>query len=159
MCGARLCAWAETQRMAVLPHLSPGYSEWDVAQQPRLLTVMRSGGQSALPDRLDVMPSGMLRPKKSLLAVFGVTRHTARVRRFAELNPCEQCSFLPCQYRRAPYRRTQQFSGITLSVDVEPAPTNGSAVGAALDHDAKYAAHVKALSRWSAERLVLRTLE
>ena len=34
MAGARLCDWAELRGMAVLPHYSPGYQEWDVAQQP-----------------------------------------------------------------------------------------------------------------------------
>ena len=31
--GARLCAWAEAQGLAVLPHYSPGYPEWDIAEQ------------------------------------------------------------------------------------------------------------------------------
>ena len=35
MTGARLCAWADGQRLAVLPHYSPGYPEWDIAEQPR----------------------------------------------------------------------------------------------------------------------------
>src|SRR5579872_7220122 len=35
--GARLCAWAEERAMAVLPHFSPGYADWDIAEQPRLL--------------------------------------------------------------------------------------------------------------------------
>ena len=33
--GARLCAWADGRDMAVLPHYSPGYPEWDIAEQPR----------------------------------------------------------------------------------------------------------------------------
>jgi hypothetical protein len=35
--GARLCAWAEERAMAVLPHYSPGYGDWDIAEQRRLL--------------------------------------------------------------------------------------------------------------------------
>ena len=154
MCGARLCAWAEPQRMAVLPHMSPGYLDWDVSQQPQLLQLIQSGAERELPGGLDVFPSGMLRPKKSLLAVFGVTRHTAHVRRLAALNPCERCSFLPCQFRRAPYQRAQQLSGITIAS--EPQPVNDSAPAQpALDHDAKYTVNKKALARWAAERLVL----
>ena len=38
MTGARLCAWAEGHEMAVLPHYSPGYPEWDIAQQAELAT-------------------------------------------------------------------------------------------------------------------------
>jgi hypothetical protein len=49
-----------------------------------------------------VLESGALRPKKSLLAVFGLTKHTAHLQRLTELVPCENCSFNPCQYRRAP---------------------------------------------------------
>jgi len=32
MTGARLCAWADSRELAVLPHYSPGYRGWDVAQ-------------------------------------------------------------------------------------------------------------------------------
>jgi hypothetical protein len=100
--GARLCAWAGSESMAVLPHCSPGYSEWDIADQALLLSVV---GRAALPGALDVLESGMLLPKKSQLAVFGITRHTGRVRRLSELAPCESCSFGRCEFRRAPYRR------------------------------------------------------
>ena len=37
MTGARLCAWADGRGMAVLPHYSPGYPEWTIDEQPRLL--------------------------------------------------------------------------------------------------------------------------
>jgi hypothetical protein len=83
----------------------------------------------------------MLRPKKSLLAVFGVTRHVERVRPLTELSPCENCSFLPCQYRRAPYGRARQSAPSELPVS----------------RDAAYTVNVKALKRWSRERLTLET--
>lgn len=154
MCGARLCAWAEPQRMAVLPHMSPGYTGWDVSDQASLLQLIRAGS-SALPDQLDSLPSGMLRPKKSLLAVFGITRHPERVGRWGELSPCAGCSFLPCQFRRTPYRRSTQLSGITLSGEPTTASANGKNNVGTLDQSASYAVHVKALARWSAERLTL----
>lgn len=124
--GARLCAWAEADGCAVLPHDSPGYPDWGVEEQPKLLDLVRRHGGGALP--LDVLESGMLRPKKSQLAVFGITRQTDRVRRLSDLNPCESCSFGRCQYRRAPYRR-----------------------------DVAYTVNLKALKRWSRERLTLQT--
>jgi hypothetical protein len=62
------------------------------------------------------------------LAVFGLTRHTERVRRLTGLSPCENCSFTPCQFRRAPYRRW--------------AATN-------------FSVNRKALDRWARERLSL----
>jgi hypothetical protein len=73
----------------------------------------------------------MLRPKKSLLAVFGVTRYISRVRPLTDLRPCENCSFAACQYRRAPYRRAVPEAGDRYSVSL------------------------KALKRWSDDRLTL----
>ena len=101
MLGARLCAWAETQGAAILPHYSPGYTGWDVAEQPRLLAL--AGGE--LPGPLETLESGALRPKKSLLAVFGVTCNAYSLHRLTAGPPCVNCSFHPCQYRRAPYAR------------------------------------------------------
>jgi hypothetical protein len=102
MTGARLCAWAEEHGMAVLPHYSPGYPEWDIGEQGRLLSLIGKPGKRPMPYSLEALESGALRPKKSQLAVFGFTRHTERVRRLTELIPCENCSYLPCQYRRVP---------------------------------------------------------
>lgn len=96
--GVRLCGWAEEQGMAVLPHYSPGYSGWDVGEQPRLFSLLGT----ELPGRLEVLDSGALRPKKSLLAVFGLTRNTASLARLTTGVPCARCSFHPCQYRRVP---------------------------------------------------------
>lgn len=135
--GATLCAWAEGEGMAVLPHDSPGYPEWDVADNARLLTLL---GDRATGGRLEVLESGMLRPKKSLLAVFGVTRQVGRVDRTAHLVPCRNCSFTPCQYRRAPYARTT--GGGARRGAVEPA---GPAPA--------YGVNRKALARWAGERL------
>lgn len=120
--GARLCDQAERQGMAVLPHYSPGYREWDIAQQPRLLDLM-----GALPGPLATLESGALRPKKSQLAVFGLTRHTEKLRRLTQLVPCENCSLASCQYRRAPYRHAET----------------------------RYRTNTRALQRWAAERLTL----
>ena len=58
-----------------------------------------------LPFELSVLESGMLRPKKSQLAVFGLTRQVHRVRRLTDLVPCQSCSLARCHYRRAPYAR------------------------------------------------------
>lgn len=126
--GARLCAWAEERGLAVLPHYSPGYAEWDVSEQPRLLAVMK---RCSLPGGLYALESGALVPTKSQLAVFGITRHTERVQRLAEMQPCENCSLTPCRYRRAPYREERLL---------------------------RYTVNAKALRRWAAERLRLQTL-
>lgn len=143
--GARLCAWADADRSAVLPHDSPGYPEWTIEEQPALLGLLRRADGMA---PLEVFDTGMLRPKKSLLAVFGVTRHVDRVRRLTELSPCESCSFAPCQYRRAPYRRSR-----TAGASEVPIVAAGAAH--ALSADAPYSVSLKALQRWSRERLTL----
>src|SRR5262249_9699820 len=80
--GAGLCAAAEEQGMAVLPQYSPGYADWDVAEQPTLLSLL-----GRLPERLEVLQSGALRPKKSQLAVFGLTRDAGFLRRLTDLLP------------------------------------------------------------------------
>lgn len=143
--GARLCDWAEQQNMTVLPHYSPGYAEWDVAEQPRLLELMKQTRREPFPSHVDAFDSGMLRPKKTLLAVFGLTRHTERLRRLTDLVPCENCSFGPCQYRRAPYRRASRSWGEEL-----PTPF------VVLDQDAQYSVNRRALKRWAEERLSIR---
>jgi len=143
--GARLCDWAEHHGMAVLPHYSPGYSEWDIAEQPRLLNLIKQTRRENLPSSLEVFDTGMLRPKKTLLAVFGVTRRVEHIRRLAGLIPCENCSFGPCQYRRAPYRRAPVAFGEQVTVS-RPA----------LDPNAEYSTNRKALKRWANERLSLR---
>jgi hypothetical protein len=127
--GARLCAWADSELVAVLPHYSPGYSLWDIAEQSQLLALVES--RTALPGPLETLDSGALRPKKSQLAVFGVTRHLDRVQRLTDLVPCQNCSLPNCQYRRAPYRRS------TVA--------------------ASYSVNTRALARWAADRLSLAT--
>jgi hypothetical protein len=122
MAGARLCLSAERSGMAVLPHYSPGYAEWDVAELPGLLRLM-----DGLPYPIEALETGATIPKKSQLAVFGLTRDVGHLTVHAGLVPCENCSFGPCDFRRAPYRR---------------AP-------------AAYTVNPKALRRWAAERVTL----
>ena len=155
MAGARLCDWAERQGMAVLPHYSPGYPEWDIGEQSRLLDLILRGASSKLPGPLEVLESGMLRPKKSLLAVFGLTKHTSRIAKLTDLNPCENCSYAACQYRRAPYLRSPRRVDLDLGATADEAIDQPAAPIAPLDPSAKYTVNNKALSRWAAERLKL----
>jgi len=148
MTGARLCAWAEGEPAAVLPHYSPGYTEWTIDEQSKLLDVIRGPRPAAVP--LEVFESGMLRPKKSLLAVFGVTRYVDRVRPLTDLSPCEGCSFVPCQYRRAPYRRSRRPASAEL-----PVIAIGAESPNPLSKDVSYTVSLKALQRWSQERLTI----
>jgi hypothetical protein len=165
MTGARLCAWAESRNLAVLPHYSPGYPEWEIDQQPRLLELLRRTAHQPLPGNVEVLESGMLRPKKSLLAVFGLTAHTDRVRKLTDLVPCENCSFATCQYRRVPYRRAQEFSKTEAPALAEEPMGDESdtpatpVVTVSLDRSAKYSVNAKALGRWVNDRLTMQANE
>lgn len=70
--------------MAIELHIRDQARLWDLFQQPPAL-----GGR--WPGKLEVLESGMLRPEKSLLAIFGLTRDLEKARRFARLIPCESC--------------------------------------------------------------------
>jgi len=146
--GARLCEWADRHGMSVLPHYSPGYPEWDIADQARLFALLPS---DALPGPIEVFESGMLRPKKSLLAVFGLTRHLDRVGRLSDLVPCQACSFAPCQFRRVPYARAAE-----PALSGEPQIEKPSASGDSSDR-VRYRTNRAALRRWATERLSIET--
>ncbi len=146
LAGARLCNWAEQRQMAVLPHYSPGYPEWDVSEQPRFLDLLKRTRSESFPSLVEAFDSGMLRPKKTQLAAFGLTRHTERLKSLTTLVPCERCSFGPCQYRRAPYRKAPRPVGEQIQ-----------ARESAVDRNAQYQTNKKALDRWAKERLTLRS--
>ncbi len=103
--SGRVCGWADENQMAALPHFSPGYSGWDIAEQLPLWSLFQKKFSGAFPGELEVLDSGMLRPKKSLLAVIGLTRDLEKARRFQKLIPCENCSLPDCRYRRGAYKR------------------------------------------------------
>lgn len=119
--GARLSNWAEERKIGVIRHYSPGYPEWDISDQPRLLELVRN----ALPCPVAALDSGMLRPKKTLLAIFGLTRKATELRLVPGVVPCANCTLAPCQFRRP----------------LTPA--------------AKYLVNPKALRRWAQQRLSL----
>ena len=144
--------------MAVLPHYSPGYPEWDIAEQPRAARTSAihaaDASEHALParQRLDVLESGMLRPKKSLLAVFGLTRHVDRVQPLTDLVPCENCSLspLPVPPRRRTSAQPRDRANPELAA-MRPGRRSPAAAAAA----PKYGVNAKALQRWAEERLSL----
>ncbi len=78
--SGRICGWADQNGAAALPHYSPGYSGWDISDQIKLWNLIRQNGARHFDGKLEVLETGMLRPKKSLLAVFGVTRNLEKAR-------------------------------------------------------------------------------
>lgn len=102
--GFTFCEQGEKEGFAVLPHYSPGYPGWNIDDQHKLLTLIKKKNKN-LPGQISVLETGMLNPKKSLLAVFGLTKHLDKVKDIRELIPCETCCLKACQYRRSPFRQ------------------------------------------------------
>jgi len=97
----RLCAWADERGDVLLPHYSPGYQGWTVGDQARVLVLLTDRG--AVPGPLEVMSSGMLRPKKSQLAVFALAPAGSAGAEPADLVPCKYCAQVRCEFRRESY--------------------------------------------------------
>ena len=158
LASGHICGWADQNGMAVLPHYSPGYSGWDIADQIKLWKLLRQKPGRDFPGNIQVLDTWMLRPKKSLLAVFGVTRHLDTVRNLATLIPCANCSLPGCQYRRAPYRDSPpQIEDVRRFQ--RGAPENAATpatAGSTLNHNARYTVNSRALQKWSRERLQLK---
>ncbi|EDY84948.1 hypothetical protein VDG1235_4582 [Verrucomicrobiia bacterium DG1235] len=151
--GARLCEWADARGMLVLPHYSPGYPKWDVSEQNRLLELIRGGAEGGFSGELDALESGMLTPKKSLLAVFGVTREVEKATKVGSLVPCETC-FLPgCAYRRKPYFLDTMKNLANEEIQGAGAPVSSKVV--ALNTAASYSISPRALRKWAESRLEL----
>jgi hypothetical protein len=155
--NGQICAWADQRQMAALPHYSPGYTGWDVADQGKLWALLNRGVSRPFPGELEVLSTGMLRPKKSLLALVGLTSRLDLARKLRRLIPCENCSLEPCSYRRAAYRNALQDAGDgSESADSEhPGPgLDGQAIPS-LQPAVKYSVNLRALRKWSQERLRL----
>jgi hypothetical protein len=155
MTGARLCAWADQQGMAVLPHYSPGYPGWDLSDQAPLWSLIQKDAGSNLPVELEVMGSGMLRPGKSQLSAFGITRRTDLVKNLVGLIPCEGCPLHGCQYRRAPYQMPAEMAESTKVVRQAFDTVDDLTTAPVLTPDATYAMNPKALETWRKNRLKL----
>lgn len=62
--GAKICEWADGQGMAVLPHYSPGYQGWDLRDQQAIYQLLlQQNGSESLSAQLEILKSGILRPK------------------------------------------------------------------------------------------------
>ncbi len=147
--NGRVCDLAEREGLMAVPHYSPGYSGWDVAEQNKLFTLLTEAAARPLPGPLEVLSSGMLRPKKSLLAVIGLAPAVARVPGAAPAVPCESCSLSPCQYRRLAYRHA--LRGAVAA----PRETKAASVAPAAPWpaDSQYTVSARALRKWAGERV------
>ena len=160
LAAGRICAIADKNNLAVLPHYSPGYSGWEVSDQTKLWKVLRAGNGKSFPAELEVLPTGMLRPKKSLLGIFGLSRNLEKARSLSRWIPCENCSLAGCPYRRAQYvHALPQFEDVRrLQSTSRTAPSNGEVKRSSLIHDGNYRLNARALGKWSEQRLELQPL-
>ena len=159
--SGRICDLAAHQSLMAVPHYSPGYTGWDVAEQNTLFDVITRGLSQPFPGPLEVLASGMLRPKKSLLAVFGLAPVKTGAATAPLRTPCVDCSFSPCAYRRAPYRHTVgsvslPAVGLAEAGDrtLGQSQTGPTATGP-LTPAARYTTSTKALRKWAGERVRL----
>ncbi len=162
--GAQLCAWADENNFTVLPHYSPGYPGWTVTDQNKLLKLIQQKRMNDLPGEIQVLETGMLKPKKSLLALFGNTKHLDKVKKLSGLIPCSTCSMKNCQYRRIPYKysrnqiedvsKLQPEKNEQVYEDLITTDLRGI-----LSKDAKYKVSLKALQKWASDRLKFRILK
>jgi hypothetical protein len=85
--------------LAVLPGYSPGYDGWDLAEQTLVAAALLSGAADPPPGPFEVLSSGMMTPRSSLLSVFGLTPHAERAERMWARHRCTWCSFPGCGLR------------------------------------------------------------
>lgn len=153
--SGHICGWADRHGAAALPHYSPGYSGWDISDQVKLWNLLQQKATARLKGKVNVLETGMLQPKKSLLGVFGLTPRLEKARRLAKLIPCETCSLSHCQYRRAAYQHAppqiEDVRALSQAVENIDGPNQVSVLPAG----AKYSVNHRALEKWSRERLRL----
>ncbi len=100
--GRQLRAAAERGGLAALPGYSPGHEGWPLEQQVTVAHCLTAGRGGILPGRFEVLDSGMIRPKNSLIAVFGLTEHQEIAAEAWKRHKCSWCSLAGCAFRQAP---------------------------------------------------------
>lgn len=112
--GAQFCYWAEENDLGILPHYSPGYFGWEVTDQIHLFDLIKDKGEYKLPGEIRIFETGMLYPKKSMIAVFGISNHLNKEGNLAGYIPCQNCAMFSCKYRRNPYNKSlRQVENVT----------------------------------------------
>jgi hypothetical protein len=98
--GDHLRAEASRGDLDVLPGYSPGFDGWSLDDQKPLADCLGNDE----PGRFRVLDSGMIDPKNTLLAAFGVTELRAVAEDAWRRHPCSWCSLADCRVRTAGYR-------------------------------------------------------
>ncbi|MDO5348622.1 MAG: vitamin B12 dependent-methionine synthase activation domain-containing protein [Lachnospiraceae bacterium] len=82
----------EEQGLYLRPRFSPGYGDFPLSCQPRLLDALEAGKRIGI----KLTDSFLMMPSKSVTAVMGVSKKPYR----CEVKGCEACSKMDCAYRR-----------------------------------------------------------
>lgn len=97
--GRHLRDLARRHGLGLLPGLSPGNEGWDLGQQTVAAGCLDGGG-TAPPRSFEVLSSGMIRPRSSLLTIFGLTPRLDAAAAAWRQRPCSWCSLTSCGFRR-----------------------------------------------------------
>lgn len=143
--GARISGEAEKTGRVCLRQQSPGYGDWTLKDQIILGEILTD----RLAGPLEVLPSGMLRPEKSMLGVFGLTQRRDLGITPSHLVPCSNCDWSPCEYRRSTY----VGNGHSVNEAIPPATQLDatSQIVQSVEYDYPH----KVLRRWTAQHLRL----
>ena len=157
MTGARLCAWAESRHMAVLPHYSPGLSRVGDrraaaaarAHQPLAAADAGSaGGRARVGDAApEEVAAGGVRPDEARRSGAAADRSHPVRELFVPA--------VPVPPDAVPARAAGGESGARGASGGERTEAAEATPAVPLDRNAKYSVNAKALQRWSDERLSL----
>jgi hypothetical protein len=153
-----ICKIACAEGAVPLEHYLPGYGGWDIAEQPALHQLIFKHPEAAPPEPIEVLASGMPRPKKVMLAIAPIAPEAPVFRHDPSLVPCGGCSLEACPVRLAPYQHAPSpaspaFRATSFPPLREAAPT--STMEIPLTQDAAYTVNRRALRKWTEERVRL----
>jgi len=151
----QICSWAAQNSLFALSHYGPGYSGWNVRDQFRLGRLLLQDRANHPSGELEVMDTGMLRPKKSVLALVGLSADLNKATRFTHHSPCENCYLAKCEYRRAAYKNARPQIEQVDKAQGEPQQDSRPTTHSRLPIITKYSFNERALQKWSQERLRL----
>jgi hypothetical protein len=81
----------ESEDKGVTLRFSPGYCDWPITEQKNLFELFDSNATG-----IELLPSCLMRPRKSISGVFGVYNNGAKTL----YNPCLDCPMKHCKARR-----------------------------------------------------------
>lgn len=98
----KICSNSETEGYRVLDRYSPGYYGWDITGQHDLFSIISKSDKSITENKLKILESGMLWPKKSQISLNGLSKFINKSK--GNQLPCINCFYDNCDFRRAPYK-------------------------------------------------------